>query len=180
MNPPDGALVARLRGAVRDVPDHPTPGIVFKDITPLLGCGDLYHAACKALAAPFHEMGISHVISIESRGFLFGGPVALSLGAGLVPVRKLGKLPYTTAREEYALEYGTDVLEIHVDALPPTSRVVIVDDVLATGGTAAATARLVERLGAEVVGSAFLIELVFLHGRARLGAQRVESLIVYD
>lgn len=180
MNPPDGAVLARLRAKVREIPDHPRPGIVFKDITPLLGCGDLYHAACEALAAPFRDLGISHVISIESRGFLFGGPVAVSLGAGLVPVRKRGKLPYTTALEEYALEYGTDALEIHLDALTSTSRVVVVDDVLATGGTAAAAARLVERLGAEVVGSAFLIELVFLHGRARLGAQRVESVIVYD
>jgi adenine phosphoribosyltransferase len=169
-----------LRAFIRDVPDHPKPGIVFKDITPLLANAALYHEACDLLLAPFRGDGITHVVSIESRGFLFGGPVAIALGAGLVPVRKPGKLPYRTRREEYALEYGTDALEVHEDAIFDGARVLIVDDVLATGGTASAAARLVRHLGGEVVGSTFLIELGFLDGRARLANQRVASVIVYS
>lgn len=178
---------ARLRAAIREIPDYPKPGILFKDITPLLADRVLFRAACDSLAAPFASFGITHVVAIESRGFLFGGPVAVALGAGLVPVRKEGKLPHATSRLEYALEYGSDVIEIHTDALTRDSRVLIVDDVLATGGTAAATSSLVRRLGANVIGSTFLIELAFLDGRGRLvddGArhdapQRVESVIVY-
>lgn len=169
-----------IRAAIRDIPDYPKAGITFKDITPLLGDGSLYGAACELLAEPYREAGVTHVLSVESRGFLFGGPVAVTLAAGLVPVRKPGKLPYRTAREDYALEYGTDALEVHVDALGDGARVLVVDDVLATGGTAAAAARLVRRLGGDVVGSSFLLELGFLGGRALLAGQRVESAVVYD
>jgi adenine phosphoribosyltransferase len=170
---------AALRASIREIPDHPKPGIAFKDITPLLGDHVLFEAACALLAAPFQGLGITHVLSIESRGFLFGGPLAVTLGAGLVPVRKPGKLPFRTTREEYALEYGTDALEVHVDALGTGARVLVADDVLATGGTAAAAARLVHQLGGAVVGSTFLIELAFLDGRSQLGGQLVESAIVY-
>jgi len=175
----EAGLREALRGAIREIPDHPKPGIAFKDITPLLGDRALFGAACTLLAAPFEGLGITHVLSIESRGFLFGGPLAVSLGAGLVPVRKPGKLPFRTARAEYALEYGTDALEVHVDALGVDARVLVADDVLATGGTAAAAARLVRQLGGTVVGSTFLIELAFLDGRSQLDGQRVESAIVY-
>ncbi|MEO6445273.1 MAG: adenine phosphoribosyltransferase [Gemmatimonadaceae bacterium] len=173
------AMEARLRAAVRDVVDYPKPGILFKDITPLLASAELYRAACEALAAPYRESGVTHVVSIESRGFLLGGPVAISLGTGLVPIRKQGKLPHQTSREEYALEYGTDVLEIHTDALTSSCRVLIIDDVLATGGTACAAVRLAEGLGATIAGHAFLLELGFLGGRARLDPHRVESVIAY-
>lgn len=172
-------LAETLRPAIRDVPDYPKAGITFKDITPLLGAPVLYREACAAMAAPFRTAGITHVVAVESRGFLFGGPIAVVLGAGVVPVRKPGKLPFSTTREEYALEYGTDALEMHVDALGQGARVVVVDDVLATGGTAAATVRLVERSGAMVVGCSFLIELTFLGGRARLSGCDVESLLPY-
>jgi adenine phosphoribosyltransferase len=175
----EAQLRAALRAAIREVPDHPKPGIAFKDITPLLGDRALFSAACGLLAAPYRTLGITHVLSIESRGFLFGGPLAVTLGAGLVPVRKPGKLPFRTTREEYALEYGTDALEVHVDALGADARVLIADDVLATGGTAAAASRLVRQLGGTVVGSTFLIELAFLDGRSQLGGQQVESAIVY-
>jgi adenine phosphoribosyltransferase len=175
----EDALRAAIRRAIREIPDYPKPGISFKDITPLLGDAELFAATCAQLAAPFRDAGITHVLSIESRGFLFGGPVAVTLGAGLIPVRKPGKLPYETTREEYALEYGTDALEVHIDALGSGARVLVTDDVLATGGTAAAASRLVHKLGGEVVGSTFLIELAFLGGRAMLPGQRVESAIVY-
>lgn len=167
-----------LRARIRDVPDYPKPGILFKDITPLLGDPATFSAACKTMAERFRDGGITHVIAVESRGFLFGGPIAMELGAGLVPVRKPGKLPARTTREEYALEYGTDALEIHADAVGVGARVLIVDDVLATGGTAAATSRLVRRHGATVAGHLFLIELEFLGGRAALDG-RVESLLTY-
>lgn len=175
----DAGTRERLRAIIRDVPDHPKPGIIFKDITPLLADAALYGAACHALADPFRDAGVTHVVAVESRGFLFGAPVALALGVGIVPVRKPGKLPYRTSREEYALEYGTDALEMHEDALSMGARVIIVDDVLATGGTAGATVRLVERAGASVVGCAFLIELAFLSGRDQLAGRRVESILVY-
>jgi adenine phosphoribosyltransferase len=175
----DAALEARLRAAIRDIPDYPKPGIVFKDITPLLGNASHFAEACDAMASAFKGQGVSHVAAIESRGFLFGGPVAKSLGAGTVPVRKHGKLPYTAEREEYDLEYGTDVLEMHSDALPAGARVLVVDDVLATGGTAAATCRLIERLGGAIVGCSFLIRLGFLDGIGKLEPRRVSNLIVY-
>lgn len=174
------ALRSAIRAAIRDIPDYPKAGVSFKDITPLLGDGALYGAACELLATPFRGRGITHVLSVESRGFLFGGPVAVALGAGLVPVRKPGKLPYQTTREDYALEYGTDALEVHIDALGHAARVLVVDDVLATGGTAAAAARLVRRLDGAVVGSTFLLELAFLGGRALLAGQQVESVVVYS
>ena len=172
-------LEGRLRALVRDIPDYPKPGILFKDITPLLGDGAAFREACDAMAHPYLESGISHVIAIESRGFLFGGAIATRLAAGLVPVRKVGKLPFKTERVEYALEYGTDSLEMHVDALPAGSRALIVDDVLATGGTAAATIRLVNKVGASVGGCSFLIRLSFLPGLLGLGGVPSTSLITY-
>ena len=152
---------------------------MFKDITPVLADAALFRETTQAMARPFEQSRITHVIAVESRGFILGGPVAQHLGAGLVPARKRGKLPWKTLREEYALEYGTDVLEIHADALPRGARAVIVDDVLATGGTAAAVAMLVQRAGAELHGFAFLMALGFLGGRARLGDTRVETLLDY-
>lgn len=177
--PADSGLSDALRRSIRDVPDFPTKGIIFKDVTPLLADAELFRRATAALAAPFAGDRITHVVAIEARGFIFGGPVAQQLGVGLIPVRKAGKLPWQTERAEYALEYGTSVLEIHRDACGEAMRVLVVDDVLATGGTAAATAALVERLGATVAGFAFLIELGFLRGRAALPGRRVEALIGY-
>ncbi|NUQ11620.1 MAG: adenine phosphoribosyltransferase [Gemmatimonadaceae bacterium] len=171
---------ARFRALIRDVPDYPKPGIVFKDITPLVGDAAAFRMACEAMAAPFSESGITHVAAIESRGFLFGAPIAIALGAAVVPVRKRGKLPWESRAEEYELEYGTDALEMHVDAVPHGSRVLVVDDVLATGGTAAATCRLVERLGGTVAGCTFLMRLAFLPGMERLHDRRVVSLLAYD
>lgn len=173
------ALEARLRGAIRDVPDFPKPGILFKDITPVLGDAILFRETTDAMARMFDARQVSHVVAIESRGFLLGAPVAQRLGAGLVLARKRGKLPRPTLREEYSLEYGTDVLEIHADALSADSRAIIVDDVLATGGTAAAVAALVRAAGAELVGFSFLIVLGFLDGRHRLGDGNVSALIEY-
>jgi adenine phosphoribosyltransferase len=170
---------ARVRQAVRDVPDFPKPGIIFKDITPVLADAELFRDVTSAMAAPFRSLGVSHVVAIESRGFILGGPVAVSLGAGLVPVRKPGKLPSKAERIEYALEYGSDALEVHADALRAGARVIVVDDVLATGGTAAATLALIRRLGAEVVGLSFLIELGFLAGAERLREARIESVVRY-
>src|ERR1700743_3736848 len=160
-------LQDRVRRLIRDIPDYPQPGIIFKDITPLLGDARAFAAATDAMAAPFEELGISHVVAIESRGFILGGPVARALRAGFVPVRKPGKLPSQVRREEFELEYGTDALEIHADACGEGARVLIVDDVLATGGTAHATCKLVEALGATVVGFSFLIMLSFLPGADR-------------
>jgi adenine phosphoribosyltransferase len=172
----ESTLAARIARAVRDVPDFPKPGIQFKDITPLLADPVLLRDVVRAMQAPFATAGITHVVAMESRGFLFGVPMALSLGAAFVPVRKPGKLPWKTAREGYALEYGDDALEIHTDALVPGARVLLVDDVLATGGTAAAAARLVERQGGVVAGLSVLMELAFLRGRDALGERRIESL----
>lgn len=176
MTLPDSALAQRVARAIRDVPDFPKPGITFKDITPLLADSALLRDVVRAMQAPFALAEISHVVAMESRGFLFGVPMALSLGAAFVPIRKPGKLPWKTAREGYALEYGDDALEIHTDALVPGARVLLVDDVLATGGTAAAAARLVERQGGVVVGLSVLMELAFLRGRDALGERRVETI----
>ena len=165
--------------AIRDVPDFPKPGIVFKDITPLLLDPARFRQAVELMAAPFAGSKVRRVVSIESRGFLLGAPIALLLEAGLVPIRKPGKLPAARGRVEYALEYGTDALEMHRDAVGQGDRVLIVDDVLATGGTAEAAAKLVRAHGAEVVGFTFLIELDFLKGRERLRAERVEALLHY-
>ena len=165
--------------AIRDVPDFPKPGIMFKDITPLLLDPARFRQAVELMAAPFAGSKVRRVVSIESRGFLLGAPIALLLEAGLVPIRKPGKLPAARGRVEYALEYGTDALEMHRDAVGQGDRVLIVDDVLATGGTAEAAAKLVRVHGAEVVGFTFLIELDFLKGRERLRAERVEALLHY-
>jgi adenine phosphoribosyltransferase len=170
----------QLRALIRDVPDYPRPGIMFKDITPLLGEPKSFRTACEAMAVSFRKERVTHVAAIESRGFLFGAPIAVALEAAIVPIRKRGKLPYDSAFEEYELEYGTDALEMHVDALPSGARVLIVDDVLATGGTAAAACRLVERLHGNVVGCSFLIHLAFLHGREKLDGRTVSSVIAYD
>jgi adenine phosphoribosyltransferase len=169
--------VEALRAKVRDVPDFPQPGILFRDITPLLGDASSFRAAVDAMAAPF--AGVSTVVAIESRGFILGAPVAYQLGAGLVPVRKVGRLPAATLREEYALEYGANTVEVHSDAIRSGERVLIVDDLLATGGTVRAAVNLVERLGAEVVGISVLAELALLNGRRLLRGHDVRSLIVY-
>ena len=165
--------------AIRDVPDFPKPGIMFKDITPLLLDPGRFRRAVELMAAPFRGSEVRRVVSIESRGFLLGAPIALLLDAGLVPIRKPGKLPAARGRVEYALEYGTDALEMHRDAVGQGDRVLIVDDVLATGGTAEAAAKLVRAHGAHVVGFTFLIELDFLKGRERLRNERVEALLHY-
>lgn len=159
---------ADLLRLVRDVPDFPKPGIVFKDITPVLGDPAGLATAIDLLTAPWRGQGITRVAGIESRGFILAPAVALALGAGFVPLRKPGKLPWKAHRQDYALEYGTDALEIHTDAVGPADRVLVVDDVLATGGTAQAACALVARLGATVVGSGFLVELTGLGGRQRL------------
>ena len=175
---PDDA-VQGLRRHIRDVPDFPKKGIIFKDITPLLMDREALKLAMNALARRFERLGVAKVVGIESRGYIFAPAIALSLDAGFVPVRKPGKLPWKRVTEEYELEYGKDRLEIHEDAIRPGERVLIVDDLLATGGTASATRRLVERLEGRVVGAGFLVELTFLEGRARLPGIDVISLIEY-
>ncbi len=161
---------------VRDIPDYPKPGILFRDLTPLFGDATALRDAVAELAAPFREKGIERVIGIESRGFILGAPVAIELGAGFTPVRKAGKLPHETIAETYELEYGTDTVEIHADALRPAERVLLVDDLIATGGTAVATLKLIEQAGGDVVGCSFVIDLPDLGGRARLEALGYEVL----
>lgn len=168
-----------LRTFIRDVPDFPKPGILFKDITPLLRSPEALAYAVQRLAEPFRMERITAVAAIESRGFIFGSCVARILGAGFVPIRKPGKLPWTTRRNEYELEYGTDALEIHNDAVSEADRVLLIDDVLATGGTAAAASCLVRDCGATLVGAGMLIELSFLDGRKKLGGTTIHSLIQY-
>ena len=167
-----------LRALVRDVPDFPSPGILFRDITPLLANPEAFRAAVFAMAAPYRGVGLSKVLGIEARGFMFGAAVARELSVGFVPVRKPGKLPGETIRASSGLEYGKDTLEVHRDACKPGERVVIVDDVLATGGTAEAAASLADSLNAEVLGLTFFIELEKLGGRARLASRRVQSVLV--
>ncbi len=169
-----------LYAAIRDVPDFPTPGVVFKDITPFLLNSHLFGNAVSRLIEEFRRGNVEKVLAIESRGFILGAPVALGLGAGLILARKEGKLPWERRRVEYALEYGTDAIEIHMDAIEPGDRVLVVDDVLATGGTAQAAARAVSEAGGELVGLAFLIELGFLNGRDKLQPARTWSLLHYD
>ena len=168
-----------LRNLVREIKDYPTEGVTFRDITPLLGDGTSFAAAVNGLVDEFPNLSIDRVVGVESRGFLFASAVAYRMGAGLVPVRKAGKLPWAVVREEYDLEYGSDKLEIHRDAIHPGERILIIDDVLATGGTAAATARLVETLGGVIAGLGFVIELDELGGRARVGERTVRSLLRY-
>jgi adenine phosphoribosyltransferase len=161
-------LEHRVRDALRPIKDYPRPGIVFQDITPVLGDGALLRDVIAAMADPFGSRGVTHVVGIEARGFILGGAVATTLGAGFVPVRKPGKLPWERVKEEYALEYGTDALEAHSDGVRTGSKVLVVDDVLATGGTARAAGLLARKLGAEVIGWSFLLEISFLKGRERL------------
>ena len=161
-------LERRVRDALRPIKDYPKPGIVFQDITPVLGDATLLRDVIAAMAEPFTSSGLTHVVGIEARGFILGGAVATALRAGFVPARKPGKLPWERVTEEYALEYGTDALECHRDGLGAGSRVLVVDDVLATGGTAKAAGRLARKLGAELVGYSFLLEISFLKGRDRL------------
>ena len=160
----------QLKTFIRDVPDFPKPGIMFKDITPLLRSAEALESACALLAEPFRDQGVNIVAGIESRGFIFGSVVAQNLGAGFIPIRKPGKLPWTTRRHEYALEYGNDVLEIHDDAIQTGDRVLVIDDVLATGGTLAAAMQLVRGFDATLIGAATVIELGFLGGREKLGS----------
>jgi adenine phosphoribosyltransferase len=166
-----------LAGHLRDVPDFPSPGIVFKDLTPLLGDVDAFRYTVDAIADHAAGLTLDKVVGIEARGFIFAAAVAYRLGAGFVPVRKAGKLPWKTVTETYALEYGTDSLDIHEDAVAAGDTVYIVDDVLATGGTAAATCTLVERVGGRIAGLAFVVELGFLGGRAKLTDYDILSLI---
>ena len=177
--PHTDARRALLRARVRDVPDFPKPGILFRDLTPLMGDGAALREAIDMLS----EAAVRHrpelIVAIESRGFIFGAPVAASLGVGFVPVRKPGKLPHEIRRRSYDLEYGTDALEMHADAVVQGARVVVVDDLLATGGTAAATVDLVREIGGEVVGAVFVIELQLLRGRERLAGVPVEALLKY-
>jgi adenine phosphoribosyltransferase len=168
-----------LPSLIRTIPDFPSPGIQFRDITPLLGDAAAFGAAIEALAAPFRGAGVDQVVAIEARGYLLGAPLAVALGAGFVPVRKVGKLPFRTYRAEYALEYGEAAIEMHEDALLARHRVLLVDDVLATGGTLNAALRLVERAGAQVAGIAVLIELDALSGRAALAGRDVHALLHY-
>jgi adenine phosphoribosyltransferase len=175
----DATLVEDVKARLRDVPDFPKPGILFKDVTPVLADPHLFARVVEAMAAPFRGQRIHRVVAVESRGFLFGAPIALRLHAGFAPARKPGKLPWRTRTERYALEYGEDALQLHEDAVSRGDRVLIVDDLLATGGTAVATERLVTALGGEVVGFSFLIALDFLPGRERLGRDKVCSLLSY-
>ncbi len=168
-----------VRDHIRAIVDYPEHGVTFRDITPLLGDAAAFGRAVDDLVTRFHDVDVDRVVGIESRGFILAAPVAYRLRAGFVPVRKAGKLPWAVAREEYDLEYGTDKLEIHRDAIHPDEKILIVDDVLATGGTAAATGRLVETLGGDIVGFGFLLEIDGLGGRARFDGQRVESLTAY-
>jgi len=168
-----------LRDFIRDVPDFPKPGIIFKDITPLLGDRDAFAALIDALAAKYKDSGITKVCGIESRGFIIGSALALRMGIGFVPVRKAGKLPYRSIKREYSLEYGTDAIEIHEDAVSAGEKVLLTDDLIATGGTAEAAVALLNEVGADIVGIAFAIELGFLNGRQRFDQSKLFSLIKY-
>jgi adenine phosphoribosyltransferase len=168
-----------IRNAIRNIPDFPKPGIQFKDITPLLGDAKLFAESIELLTSSFKPGDVDFVVGIDARGFIFASAAALKWGAGLVPIRKKGKLPFDTHEESYDLEYGSNILAIHVDAIHPGSRVVIVDDLLATGGTAAAAAALVQKVGGKLLEMSFLIELDFLNGRERLKHAPVRSLVRY-
>jgi adenine phosphoribosyltransferase len=172
--------VQQIRSLIREVPDYPKPGILFYDITPVLGDSGGFAALLEAMAGPFRDAGITKVAGIEARGFTLAAPVAEKLGAGFVPIRKPGKLPYQVRTQAYELEYGTDALEVHVDAVRADDRVLVVDDVIATGGTAAAALGLLGGLGAEIVGFAVFIELGFLNGKASLNGVPFHALLTYD
>ena len=161
-------MIEQLRARLRGIPDFPQPGILFQDITPILSDPLHFRQAVELMAAPFVDKQVVLVAAVEARGFILGGPVALALGCGFIPLRKPGKLPWERVRQEYALEYGSDAIEAHRDAIPAGSRVLVVDDVLATGGTAAAAGDLVRQLGGEVVGWSFLLEIEGLRGARRL------------
>jgi adenine phosphoribosyltransferase len=179
MSPPDASSTIDPSAWIRDIPDFPKPGIIFKDITPLLGHPPAFGSVIERMAGWFPAGSIDTVAAAEARGFIFGAPLALRLGAGFVPIRKPGKLPSATLALEYQLEYGTDRLEVHSDALGPGRRILLVDDVLATGGTMRACCDLVQKTGASVVACAFALELGFLKGRARLAPFEVKSVITY-
>src|SRR3990172_3557330 len=168
-----------LKGYIRSIPDWPKKGILFRDITPLLGDAKAFAAAIERLAADFADAGIDYVAAVEARGFIFGAAVAERLGAGFIPIRKAGKLPYKTERVSYDLEYGTDTLEVHCDAVRRGAKVLMVDDLLATGGTMAAACRLIEKIGGRVAGVAFLVELCELAGRDKLAGYKITTLISY-
>ena len=168
-----------MRSFIRDVPDFPEPGVIFKDITPLLGDYPAFNEAIEAMIAPFEDQGVTKVVGVKARGFIFAAPIAVRLEAGFVPVRKPGKLPYDIHHQVYDLEYGTDRVEIHRDAATSADNVLVVDDVLATGGTGRATADLIEALGAHVVGFSVLAELAFLGGRERLDGLDVHAVVTY-
>jgi adenine phosphoribosyltransferase len=168
-----------LRAKIREIPDFPKPGILFYDITTLLKDAGAYKDAIDLMVEPYVDLGVDLVVGMESRGFIFSGPIAYKLGAGFIPVRKLGKLPSETVSVEYALEYGSNTLEIHKDSIQPGQRVLVVDDLLATGGTVRGTIELVERLKGQIVGLAFLVELLSRHGRDRLSAYKTTSVIQY-
>ncbi len=175
----DTKIVEELKNSIRDIPDFPKKGIIFKDITTLLKDGKKFQGAIDCLVERYNGKMIDKVVSIEARGFIFGSALAYKLGAGLVLVRKKGKLPHETHRVEYQLEYGTDTLEIHKDAISPGDKVLLVDDLLATGGTMSAVSGLIEKMGGKIVEVAFLIELTFLKGRERLKGRQVFSLIEF-
>jgi adenine phosphoribosyltransferase len=168
-----------LKTFIRDIPDFPKPGILFRDITPLLSNRQALAGAIYELAGPYHNLGIDSVMAVEARGFIFGAAVARELNAGFIPVRKKGKLPWQTTAVTYDLEYGKDTIEVHHDALKPGARVLMIDDLLATGGTMAASCQLAERLGAKIVGLTFLIELSDLDGREKLRNYPIHSVIKY-
>src|SRR5688572_15303529 len=171
--------IAQIENAIRNIPDFPKPGIQFKDITPVLADARLFSASIDLLTADFQAGMVDAVVGIDARGFIFAAAAALKLQAGFIPVRKKGKLPYVTHEQSYDLEYGSNTIAIHTDALKKTSRVLLIDDLLATGGTAAAAAQLVEKVGAKILQISFVIELSFLKGRDRLGHYPVRSLVVY-
>lgn len=171
--------ISHIENAIRNIPDFPKPGIQFKDITPVLADARLFAASIDMLTADFQAGMVDAVVGIDARGFIFAAAAALKLQAGFIPVRKKGKLPFDTHEQSYELEYGTNTIAIHTDALKPTSRVLLIDDLLATGGTAEAAARLVEKVGAKILQISFVIELSFLKGRDRLKPFPVRSLVVY-
>ena len=175
-----GIQITKLRDLIRDIHDFPKPGIVFKDITPLLADPSGLSLAVEYLTQPFRRLNVKTVVGAESRGFIFGTAVARNLSAGFVPIRKPGKLPSRTRSESYALEYGNDSVHIHDDSVKPGDRVLMVDDLLATGGTMSACCRLVESLGGHIVGIAFLIELSFLNGRRQLGNYPIHTILKYE